>query len=358
MAADRAGSIVTAGALQRDARSRALLAACLGVPVAVLAASYLWLALEHGTLALWNVVVHESARYTLRRTIFYHSHFLREVPVDIAYALFLLCAAGGAGLAREGAATRPRHEAQIAAAVAVLLVLSALLSASRLDGAESALRDLLQYRTRDDVAAYGSHWRYHWLSTLWFGTAVGLAPALIRRVAGRALLRADRRFERLAWGWFLLLTLVFGLSADVFLDIRYAGHQAREILTHGPVTAMLGIGLLLAVGARLGDASNTPAGPPARSTTAFRFAATLAIPGWLAAVSLSGDVMATAQSELGLSAMVAAHFFEHTLDYVLVALLVLAGLGFRSRNLHAAEDAGSPRTDERAAGPPHARAQT
>ena len=34
------------------------------VPALVLAASYLWLVYDHGTLLLWNVVVHESGRYT------------------------------------------------------------------------------------------------------------------------------------------------------------------------------------------------------------------------------------------------------------------------------------------------------
>jgi hypothetical protein len=104
------------------------------------------------------------------------------------------------------------------------------------------MQDLLQYRTRDDLAGYGTHWRYHWLSTLWFGAAVGVAPAMAHWITGAPVLRRSRFWTRVAWGYFLALTLVFGMSADVFLDVRYAGHQAREILTHGPVTLLLGLG--------------------------------------------------------------------------------------------------------------------
>jgi len=114
----------------------------------------------------------------------------------------------------------------------------------------SALQDLPQYRTRDDLAGYGTHWHYDWLSTLWFGAAVGVAPAVAHWITGAPVLRQRRFWTRVAWGYFLAVTLVFGVSSDVFLAVRYAGHEAREILTHGPVRLLLGLGVLLA--ARVG----------------------------------------------------------------------------------------------------------
>jgi hypothetical protein len=130
------------------------------------------------------------------------------------------------------------------------------------------------------------------------------------------------------------LTLVFGLSADVFLDVRYAGHQAREILTHGPVTLLLGIGVIIAV---TRDVIEPPVSRATRGrdgvtrATWLKAAMVFLIPAWLAVVSFGGDVMEHGQSDLGLGAMVAAHYFEHTLDYLLVLLVVYGGLALRRR---------------------------
>jgi hypothetical protein len=297
----------------------------MAIPVAVLLASYLWLALNHGTLRLWNVVVHESGRYTLGETVLYFSHFLREVPIALAYALFLLSASenttlGGGGWGRRGFSL-PRWVFLLGAAV---LVGVALLATSLGAGLGSALEDLLQYRTRDDLAGYGTHWRYHWLSTVWFGAIATVAPALTRRVRGLPHLGVHRAWTRAAWVYFMGLTVIFGLSTDIFVDARYAGHQAREILTHGPVTLLLGLGMLLAWSSagRTGSERRDPIG----RATPLLVGVALLVPIHLAVVSLHGDVMAEGQSALGLSAMVAAHYFEHSLDYLLVFLLLLGGL--------------------------------
>jgi hypothetical protein len=305
---------------------RLIVAACMGIPAAVLLASYAWLALEHETLSLWHVVVHESGRYTLGQTVFYFSHFLREVPIAVAYALFLLSASGQAGLGGRD----PSSDASIRRAGWVLLLASgalvggALLVTARQDGLGSALQDLLQYRTRDDLAGYGTHWRYHWLSTLWFGAVAAVAPAVTRRIPGVPGLGVSRFWTRAAWGYFIALSLALGMSTDIFVDARYAGHQAREILTHGPVTLLLGIGMLLAW-SHVGQTGATT-----REThpwmTRILVGVVFLVPIHLAVISLSGDVMAQGQSELGLSAMVAAHYFEHSLDYTLVLLLLLGGL--------------------------------
>lgn len=328
-------------------RASAFMALCLAVPAAVLAACYLWLAVDHGTLWLWPVVVHESGRYTFGQTVLYWPHFLREVPVVVAYVLFLISVSGAA----PGDAGRGRRVGGTAAAMAlgagIVLVAGAFLATATSAGWSIALLDLLQHRTRDDLIGYGTHWRYHGLSTAWFGAATLLAPAVAERLVGRPVLRLHRGWTLAAWAWALALTLVFGLSAEVFTDVRYAGHQAREILTHGPVTLLAGLGLVMTMGGGV-DGGRTSVGSGgradpvapggvdgspehARSTgwswpfTAALVAAIL-IPLHLAVVSLSGDLMEQGQSALGLSAMVAAHYFEHTLDYLLTALLLIGGL--------------------------------
>jgi hypothetical protein len=290
----------------------------------VLATAYGWLAAEHSTPWLWSVVVHESGRYTLGETVFYTSHFLREVPTVLAYSLFLLGSAGQAGLGR-GPGSRWWGPGGGALAAAALLVGGALLASATASGWDSAWRDLLQYRTRDDLSGYGTHWRYHWLGTLWFGAAATLVPGVVSRVSGDSRLGLRVGWARAAWGYFLGLTLIFGLSTDVLVDVRYAGHQAREILTHGPTTLLLGVGILLAAAGPGGLITREPARTSRRWTRAAALAV-VAIPLHLAVVSLRGDVMAHGQADLGLSAMVAAHYFEHTLDYLLTALLLIGGL--------------------------------
>jgi hypothetical protein len=57
--------------------------------------------------------------------------------------------------------------------------------------------------------------------------------------------------------------------------------------------------------------------------------AVVAIPVYLGAGVLLTDAMGAGQTGGGLPAMVAAYFFEHTLDYLLLALLVAGGQAVR-----------------------------
>lgn len=308
-------------------RPDTLVRVCFAIPAAILVVCYAWLALERGTVWLWNVPVHESGHYTLGATILYFNHFLREVPTDLVYALFVLGAVSGAfaGL-RDGPA---RHTARPWFACAAGLVAVALFLSAAEQGWVGALRDLAQMRTRDDLVAYGSHWRFHWLSTLWFGAAAYL---ILPRVVPGALTGGESVAtgltpSRLAWGAFAGLTLAFGMSADIFTDVRYAGHQAREILTHGPITGLLAIGVVRRAAVRNVPETVQTEQRAHRPYWLDWLAAVgfVIIPLWVGGVTLAGDPMAAGQSEQGLAAMVAGHVFEHTLDYVLVMMLVGGG---------------------------------
>ncbi len=299
------------------------IAMCLGLVVLVLSGAFAWLAVDHRTLALWNVVVHESGHYTLGQTVFYVRHFLREIPTVLAMALFLISAYGTPPARRRDGAVPAAAALWVPALLAAGLVVAVTVTLVSLDvGPREAALNFSQLYTRDDVSAYGSHWRFHWLSTLWFGLAVpatawvghrffrGPVPAGSAGAAGR----------RMAWLYFLGLTVIFGVGTEPFLDPRFIGHQAREIFTHAITTLPLGLGLMALVHRTLG-AGPGPA-PPERQLAA-RFIALAAIPAYLVAGTLLGDAMATGQTERGLAAMVAAHFFEHSLDFVLAASLVV-----------------------------------
>ncbi|MGH9934930.1 MAG: hypothetical protein ACREAM_01720 [Blastocatellia bacterium] len=332
---------------------------CLAPPLTILALAYAWLAADHGTLWLWDVKVHESGCYTLRETVFYFGHFLREIPVDVGMALFLLAGFMNARAISPNKSLdsgRAARWAWLLLAAAAGLVAAAFAIAASRQGWASAALDLLQFRTRDYLSEYGSHWRFHWLSTLWFGVVTMLGAPLITWLdrgsriedrKSRHCVASDLRSSILdprssildprswqvrswlaPWGYFAMLTTVFWFSGKTFTDVRYTGHQAREIMTHGPVTCLLGFGVLRLLAARLSSPFDKPAGGAGVKpgpAVYVQAALALLIPAYLAAVTLSGDVMEAGQSERGLAAMVGAHFFEHVLDYLLVILLVAGG---------------------------------
>jgi hypothetical protein len=267
---------------------------CLAAPLSILAIAYAWLAVNHGEPWLWDVTVHESGRYTLRETVFYFRHFLREIPVDLGMALFLI-----AGFMNSHEANQSLPNGKITrwawlllAAAAGLMVAAFIVAASQhseqgqlgqlgRQGWTSAALDLLQFRTRDDLVEYGSHWRFHWLSSLWFGVAAMLGASFVARLCGRSRIedrgsRIEKRESRSCganklrssildprssifqfriwlapWAYFAALTIVFWFSRKTFTDVRYTGHQAREIMTHGPVTYLLGFGVLRLLASRL-----------------------------------------------------------------------------------------------------------
>ena len=314
-------------------------AVCFGVPFVLVVAGYLWLAIDNGTPNLWNVVIHESNRYTLEETIFFFSHFLREIPVDVAYALFLATLFAGSVRISADAVQNSRNRTAaltaVTAAAAVVMAGFALTEASSQHGFAHALEDLFQYRTRDDLFSYGSHWHFHWLSTIWFGvTAMLVVPISTAAFSGNA--DEPRHIHPLVkwlpWMYVGILTLVFGLSFAILTDVRYAGHQAREIITHGPITALFGLGCLYITSAPLlGRRSLSTIGLASiLRIVADRWVAVVlffGIPLYLAIFTWSGDPMAAGQSENGLAAMVGGHIFEHVLDYVFVALLTVSIYG-------------------------------
>lgn len=305
----------------------------VALAVAILALAWIWLALDHGTVRLWNVVVHESGDHTLGDTVLHFGHFLREVPMLIAIALFVIAAFGAPRPGGSGSQGERRMLAIGASAVgtAAVLVGLALFVVARNRGFDDALRDLVQFRTRDDLAAYGSHWRFHLLSTIWLGVTASLAVrAWARRAGGPAPAdpQGSRALRIAAWAWFIGLTVIFVPTAEPFVDPRFIGHQAREILTHGLVTLPLALGTFSIVWRDERPDRPTPA------TTAIPLVAVavfVLIPLYLAVATVIMDSMSTAQADLGLSAMVAAHFLEHTLDYLFVVLACVGGAGLVGR---------------------------
>lgn len=278
-----------------------------------------WLAVDAGGWP-WNQVVHEDGRRTLAETVFYPRHFLRELPVlafDLA-ALALIVPRAARG--RRGATL-----GWLPWAGAVGLVAGVWWTVAAAHGADTAWRDLTQFHIRDNEGWRGAHWGAHAIANLLF-----LATVLIVRPEWAAV----------RWTPVIALVLVgtlplAGVEQPIAsaLSPRAAAHQVREWLTHAVVTLPLA---LAAMGAR-------PAWrlPPQRQDRVTMAAAALVVMtvAVLAVITLAGGALEAAPARW--SARLAAHLFEHTLDYVFVGLVAWGMRARRAADVTAAPPAGS-----------------
>jgi hypothetical protein len=298
-----------------------------GIPAATLLGAYGWLALDHGTPAVFAVVVHENGRLTLAETIFYWRHALREVPLAGAYAVASLAAVAAYGPHRTRAPSLRWRATALGGAVLVVVV--AWTATARTLGTGVAWQELHQTHLDDGAALQaGVHWRFHLLATVAYAAAaVVLAAGLCRGFDGgwRAPSRATRACATGALALVVLVpTGIWGLTAEPFADPRYLGHQAREVGTHLLVTLPLSFAALAAVGGwRAGPGAAGVQPRPVRDVTVAAVAAAVAV-AYLGLGSVLADAARAARPGARLSSLVGAHYYEHALDYVLVTLLAIA----------------------------------
>lgn len=297
---------------------RALVVALLAAPLALLSAALVWLLAEHGAAAFGAAAVHEDGRRTLLATILYPRHFLREIGPTT------LCAAASCGaLLTYGPAGAPGARRRWAAVLALAMAVAAFGAAAAEAGVGVAAADLLQWYTRDDRAAYGSHWRSHLLAVVaLLAAAVPIAAGLGRLLDG-GWRQPDRHARRVWMGGVLaalaLLTVLFRPTLEPFTAAGMVGHQARELATHGTITLAIAFAVLLAL-------RRPPAAPPALAAAPARevVVATVVAAGvtlYLGIAALVLDAGAAAPAGAPFSALLAAHALEHSLDYAFVALL-------------------------------------
>ena len=316
------------GSMQRE---KALSAVLVGAPLTILIAAYLWLAWDVRQVSVWNEIVHENGRYTLWETVSYGRHFLREISVVAIYALICVGAFKAYGPRRV-----PRREflflRRPAWILAVLLVVTTVVITVGRVGAQIAALDLFQAYLRDDQPSFGIHWQAHQLSSLVFlCAAIVLAAMMARIVDGDS--PSVRPRERNLWlggslVTMVLMTVIWGLDWRTVADPRIVGHQAREAITHSLLTLPICMGLLMALSTddlRQGGQSAAVRSSPSRGegTTSAIVGALLLI--YIGVFTLASDAVGAAHPNGRLSSLVAAHFFEHVLDYALAASLC-AGL--------------------------------
>jgi hypothetical protein len=307
--------------------SPALVAVLLSLPSAYMMAAYSYLAWWHHRSWLLDTVVHENGRLTLLGSMLYFDHFVGCVPMAIVFAL---CAAGGVALTARVPADIADGRAGLAAAVllgaALALVAAAFMASVGAAGWQRTIDYALQRIERDGVTSRGGTWNQLQLSNIPIALgAIGAGSALkVVESAGVPLFPG---------GWACLLVagaILVGMSLATrfrwasFRNPRWLAHSMREVATF-PLT---GIPMALASVVLVERALS---GPRAWAVH----------PGWPSLILLAGsaaivavelalvrgvDVLALAQrpayasEQLSIPYLLAAHVFEHTLDFALIAL--------------------------------------
>ncbi len=298
------------------ARLRFIRRLCFAIPAGVLVAAYVGIAAATETAWPWLRVVHEDGRRSLLETVVYFEHALRELPLDLLLAWAIAGAAVYFFPQTALSANANQSSVRWFVAAAVLLAASIVVGTWHAAGGEAVVNNLVQMHTRPGAALeWGTHWRYHLLSRLALLLAAFALFGTIAAGSGAAPRGSLMPYLGSLAG-FVLLTIVFRLTADPFTDPVYLGHQARELLTHGLVTLPLAAGTCMALAA-----GNVPAAPGA--TNESRREIFLASAGAiLLGIYVAGGAMLAAAVRLGQTQefhrLLLVHFFEHTLGYLLV----------------------------------------
>ena len=290
----------------------------------------------HHRFDLTQIVIHENGRNTWIGTVFYFRHFIREIPPAILMGVFV---AGGFLLRApepvlHSSGTPHRSTLNRWLAGVLLLIVVELAGAGwmavRQEGTHGVWLDLMQFRTRDDAEAFGSHWQFHFLHLIdsaVFCMATGLViRALIGRV-GRRFNRAGLKLVALGCGLFALLTGIFGASGQIVTSPLHLAHQFREIATHRILTLLPALGWLLWLERRWCAPLSAPGmavDRPVLATGLVLGVVATAIPAGIAWRLRHLDVASLAQRKAGLWELYAAHNFEHVLDAILVMLIASA----------------------------------
>jgi len=317
----------------------------IAFPIVAYLISYLYLAHYHGSLLLFNVVIHENGKYSLLQTIFYASHFLGHIPVHTVLAfIFMGYFLGLTGKSRNP--YPPETSKKLAWVLMVFLVLSLILSLV-LFGARETFNFIAGRTQGRGVVGDGGSWDLHLPSLALLIFFVPVYLYLVLKYFQVNLEPNARGLFYLLAGFLLLAGFNYLYNRnDIFIlmriwtDPRYLAHGIRELATF-PVTYFpVPLYFILK-----------------REKSAFRstgekkhwvlklfllvffviFLAGLSYEVWAA---LSNGIGELAQKpafahggRLGIPYLLASHYFEHFLDTVYFTLLCLIMYGLAAKSV-------------------------
>lgn len=315
---------------------------CFGIPILLLVCAYIHMAIHYERLWLFNTIVHENGKYTLLEVIFYFRHFLWEAPIKISYAIFLvgLFFFYGNPISDgniDHKMSIPNYLIVLGFFIALIIVGIAFVFAADQFGFHEALNGLLQYRRSENSALmFGSHWRNHFLSNIVLFSTSACCIILFRTFIGHGkwTIRRPAKVFYVGAALFVLATIFFQMNLDPFTIPSYLGHQLREIFgTDLSITMLLSLGLLFYLESRY-DVGSKEVKTDGRVYTkkALYLLAAWGIPAMAATLFLIiqilnlniGSEMAKLSGTQNWTKidLFAWHFYEHSLDYIFILLLV------------------------------------
>ncbi len=170
--------------------------------------------------------------------------------------------------------------------------------------------DLIQIRETDSRAGWGTHWQMHFLST---------AVLLLLLMFPGTLFDQNRILNIQALelaGVFVGLSAICKCRLLVVTHSRWVLHGAREVFTYFLIVALPAFSPLLLP--RVLERMHPSLG------SAAVVVLLLGAAYYFLHVFRRSDLNAEASSQRGLLYLLSSHFFEHVLDTVYIALLILA----------------------------------
>lgn len=200
--------------------------------------SYIYLAIYHQRINLFNTIIHESGALTFAQTLFYSSHFLAHIPVHIVVVLIFV------GTIRLFSNPVPGSSGIIRKLLALLIIFTGLAFIHSLlaFGFTDTYEYIFQKKQGLNIYGEGGSWRLHLVSTI---SVLFLIPAYIFLFL--KFLKINVRWNPrsmffIAAGIIIIPVFCFLFDGSFFNDLKYAftnnrylAHSVRELATF-PVT--------------------------------------------------------------------------------------------------------------------------
>jgi hypothetical protein len=304
------------------------------LPVIYYAISYIYVAKWHGRIILWNVLIHENGRLTLKESLFFFDHFISAMPKVIFYAFFIACGFSLDGSIPAGIkASRSGFIALLLFAGAGFFVLLAFILSISKVGWRRTTDCLLQRVERDEVESKGGSWNQLQVSNIPLYLMMFSASFFMNSFTGDSnpaeytLLKTGTLICVVAgvllW---IIPSIYFWPGWRAFMNPRWTAHGIREIATQPFILLPTALFVILLIHQELTDSyySTWYLKIPFLSIFLFIIGTLIVIGQLILLRKHSIHEMAQkpefAPDGLPLSYLLCAHSFEHFLDLVFIAL--------------------------------------
>ena len=298
------------------------------VPLLTYIFSYVYLAIYHGQLNIFNTIVHESGQYTLLETTFFASHFLGHILTHTIIALFFV----GVYLKLTGSFKKYSKKATSLLLLALIIFLGAsFLLSIKVFGYQDTIASILQMKQRVDLFVEGGYWNLHLPSLILLIFLIPVYIYVVKLIFKRKVKPNKKGTANMIRATILAIIITVLLNDNViqslvemWQDPRYLAHSVRELatfpLTYFPIPLYFFL--------KDERPSPTKFNKKPLKTMAVLLLIFLALFSYQVYESLQTGISNMAQQDLPITYLLSSHYFEHFLDTIFFTLvcLILFGL--------------------------------